>query len=415
MARKRLLANITYLGLVQVTNYLVPLIAIPILLDRIGLAKYGIISLAFSISSIFLAITDYGYNLTGTRDVSKHRDSSDHLRALTSEILQVRFVLVIGGFLILAGLTWIIPTWREESFVILTTYLIVGAHAVFPIWYFQGIEKMEVITMVNFFARVLYLVGILWFIRSESDYIYVNIINGAAWMFTAIAGLWIVLRKLRLSPIGFSMEVVRRGLVTNFPIFLSKMTTAAHRNSALIIGGFFLPSEPLGLFAIFDKIIAVLVLSGSVVFRAFFARVSEITKEGFERVRNFFIRFLKIAVGPTVVGSLLLGSLGPWLLGLITTIDSPEPIGLYFWLVAGLPVMLIVNIPLSLTLIAFNRRRHFFYYNFAGMVAMLAFGVAGAFYWQVTGLIFATLLAELMMIVVGFVNLRKDLVPHVAA
>ena len=410
MAHKRLLANITYLGLVQVTNYLVPLIAIPILLDRIGLGKYGIISLAFNICNIFVTLTDYGYNLTGTREVSQNRSNPSVLQRILSQILQVRLFLLVAGFFILLLLTWSIPSWRSESFVILSTYVLVIAQGLFPIWYFQGIEKMEFLTLINFGARLLYLAGILFFIQSTDDYIYVNIINGIAWMITSGAGLIIVIKRLELPRFTPSIQTIRDGLRDNFPIFLSKITTAGHRNSALIIGGFFLPAHLLGLFAIFDKIMAAMILFGSVVFRAFFARVSEITEGGFEHIQKFFRKFLKIALAPTLLASLALAFSGPALLALVTDIEVTDSFAVFFYLIALLPLLLVLNIPLSLTLIAFNRRRHFFYYNFSGMVTMLILGSIGVYFLQVSGLILATLIAELSMIAVGYWKLKGELI-----
>ena len=87
--KNKIFRNIASLGFLQFTNYLVPIIVIPILLNRIGLEKYGIISLAQGIMNILVAITDYGLNLTGTRLISQSKNILEVQRKLVFKILSL--------------------------------------------------------------------------------------------------------------------------------------------------------------------------------------------------------------------------------------------------------------------------------------------------------------------------------------
>ena len=45
------------------------------------------------------------------------------------------------------------------------------------VWFFQGIEKMKFVTLINVLAKVIFTVLVFIFIKSESDYLKVPIFN----------------------------------------------------------------------------------------------------------------------------------------------------------------------------------------------------------------------------------------------
>ena len=69
---KNLFKNFSYLSLVQLINYGLPLIIIPFLISKLGLDKFGLINYAVALSSYFLVIVDFGFNLHGTKEVKKN-------------------------------------------------------------------------------------------------------------------------------------------------------------------------------------------------------------------------------------------------------------------------------------------------------------------------------------------------------
>ena len=53
-----IIKSIGALGVLQMTNYLVPILVIPLLLSRLGLESYGMIVLAQGIMNFAVAIAD---------------------------------------------------------------------------------------------------------------------------------------------------------------------------------------------------------------------------------------------------------------------------------------------------------------------------------------------------------------------
>lgn len=70
---KTVFANFGYLTLLQIAGYVFPLISMPYLARVIGTDGFGKIAFASAVVVWFQTVTDWGFNLTATRDVAQHR------------------------------------------------------------------------------------------------------------------------------------------------------------------------------------------------------------------------------------------------------------------------------------------------------------------------------------------------------
>ncbi|MBN1086315.1 oligosaccharide flippase family protein [Erwinia aphidicola] len=62
--------NIAYLALVQVSNFVFPVITLPYLVRTLGVSDYGSIMLSLAIVQYFSLVVDYGFNYSATREIA---------------------------------------------------------------------------------------------------------------------------------------------------------------------------------------------------------------------------------------------------------------------------------------------------------------------------------------------------------
>lgn len=401
--------NLFSLGILQITNYLVPIVAIPVLLSRVGIEKYGVIVLAQGITFLLVAAIDYGLNLTGTRDISQNNHSKSRLHYISTQILHTKLFLNILGFLLLMVLVMLVPKWRQEYFVLLSSYGLVIGQTIFPVWFFQGIQRMQFLTLLNFASRITYLAGLFLFVSEPKDYLYVNIINGTAWTFWSIVGVFLVMRETGLLPILPKPRRIKSVLISNFKIFTSNFLIAGYRAGALIVAGFVLAPDTLGVYGILDKVIALIHSSASVVFRALFPEISKNARAHNSTSALPEINQIKHKLIALVIfGSLLLTILGPDLIGIATKYQvHPSDIRSYFLLIGILPIMILWNLNHTLILLAKDHKSNYLKFNALGLLSLIIFGIPGGFLLQVFGLLIGLIATELAMGVYGHLSLKK--------
>ena len=88
---KTVLSNFTSLSVVQAVTYILPVIILPYLFRVIGPGKFGLIAFAQAFVQYFMILTDYGFNVSATKEISLCRDnpSSQNLRNAIS-VLPIR-------------------------------------------------------------------------------------------------------------------------------------------------------------------------------------------------------------------------------------------------------------------------------------------------------------------------------------
>ena len=182
--KKRVFHNFVYLYLVRIANYILPLLTVPYLVRVLGPGKYGLLAFAQAFIQYFMILTDYGFSASATREISVN--SSDPLKVsrIFSSVMAIKTFLMILSFSVLSLAILIFGKFRSNSLVYFYTFGIVLGDLLFPVWFFQGMEKMKYITLRNIVAKIIFTASIFIFIRKPSDYIYVPLINSLGFLIT---------------------------------------------------------------------------------------------------------------------------------------------------------------------------------------------------------------------------------------
>ena len=100
---RRVLENFFSLSILNVANYVFPIILIPYLTRVLGVEKYGTYIYAYSIINYLTLFVQYGFEYSATKKVSLIRDDHFLLEKIYSSIMLLRI-----GFNLLASILVII-------------------------------------------------------------------------------------------------------------------------------------------------------------------------------------------------------------------------------------------------------------------------------------------------------------------
>lgn len=395
---RKIINNISYLTLLQAGNYIVPLITVPYLIKSLGVEKFGLVMLAQSIMFYFVSLVDYGFSLTGVREISLSRENVKKSSLVFSEIIFTKVVLlVIGGFILLL-LFYFYPKFRNEGVLLLTSYIIVVGNGILPIFFFQGVEKMQFITILTLVSKLLFALLVFIFIKTSEDYIWVNMLQGVGTLIAGIIGLYIAISayNIRVTSPLFLVTSIRKRLVENWRISASTISITIYMNANGFILGFFVSPQLLGIYMIAEKIMFVVRQLLSVFSRAIYSHVCIISDKITEVVsfyRKVFSPFLILTI------ILCIGMFATADLLSIFLVENQEVKDLSFFirLFSVVPLIVCLNIPFNLFLLAKDKKKTYFkILGFAVILYAVLAPILG-YYFRVKGVIVTTIGTEILV------------------
>jgi PST family polysaccharide transporter len=253
--KKRVLENILSLGLLQGANYLLPLVSFPYLARVLGAEKFGLIMFAQSLIAYFNAVTEYGFNLSATREIAISRADKERVSRVFSEVIFAKLALMISSFFLLLILLFTFEKFGEYKLLYLLTFGAILGQAIMPNWLFQGMEQMKFISALNISARAIFLVLIFLIIKKPDDFIIVPLLNALGMLTAGIVGLVLAKVRFGLSLNMPSLKGMLDKLRSGWNLFVSTVAITLYRNSNVFLLGLVASYNIVGYYAIAEKIV----------------------------------------------------------------------------------------------------------------------------------------------------------------
>lgn len=295
---QRVFANFSYLSLLQIGSYVLPIITYPYLAKVIGVAGFGKIAFAMSLIVYFMTITDWGYNFTATRDVARNRENQEKISTIYSIVTTSKLCLLLISTIVLAIIIIFIPYLRENSIVIIFSFTMVIGYTIFPEWLFQGLENMKLIVILNLLSKLLFTILIFIFIQKPNDFILQPLFSGLGYIISGIISLIYIQKKLKIKFQLCTIKEVKQSIKGSFDVFLNNLMPNLYNSFSVMILGFCNGSIANGLLDGANKFYSICAQFLTVLSRAFFPFLS--------RKIEMHSIFVKIKFSITIFFALLL-------------------------------------------------------------------------------------------------------------
>jgi PST family polysaccharide transporter len=274
LKNKILVENFTFLSVLQISNFILFIITVPYLFRVVGSSIYGLIVFAQTIVFYFSIFINFGFNLTATRDVSVNRNDKKKLSEIFSAVTTIKLVFLLISLAAMVVLSSTLPDLREHQGLYLFSMLAALSEALFPVWFFQGIEKMKYITFSNVLTRVVATVFVFVLIRSGSDYMLYPVILGIGTLSGAITGIFIMIFRYRVFYNLPSIRTLVFYIKENTLYFFSNISTQLYLNANKLIIGAFLGMKEVAFYDVADKVVNIARVPLSILGQTLFPRVS---------------------------------------------------------------------------------------------------------------------------------------------
>lgn len=188
----RLRNNIASLGMVQVANYAIPLVTLPYLTRVLGPMAYGQVVFAQVLMVYFVLLTDYGFSWSATRKIAAHRDDRAYISRVFIGTWTAQWLLVMVAASLATLAVLYVDKLRPDASLYALAFTAVVGNALFPIWFLQGLERLQAVAAIQVTSRLVALLPIFVLVKAPSDAGFVLAINGGAAVLSGLLSIgWI--------------------------------------------------------------------------------------------------------------------------------------------------------------------------------------------------------------------------------
>lgn len=272
--QRKLASNLTNLSILYSLNLVIPILLYPYLIRVLGKETYGLVIFAQSIVSYFVLIVGFGFNLSATREVSIHRHNKEKLNEIVSCVFIIMGILFITSFVILCFLIFFIPSLFLHRTLLLITMFACLNEIFFPVWYFQGTEKMKNWTQITLISRLIFLLLIFLLVKKESDYLMVPLIQNLGYVFSGSLAMYILFYKDNLVFSWQPFSVIRKFAVDTIPIFFSNISGNVISNTNKVLIGSSLGLSHVSLYDLAEKFLLLLKIPQVIITQSVFPKIS---------------------------------------------------------------------------------------------------------------------------------------------
>jgi len=251
---KKLFTNILSLVVVQGGNYIIPLLTFPYLVRIYGTENYGLIAYSLSFSQFFVIFSGFGLNLYGPRELAIANNDDKEISKIFSGVYIVKLVLLAMSFVVLLTLVYTVPQFIEYRLILLMAFTVVVAQTISPVWFFQGVEKMKWITIINLSSKLMYAAILFLVFTKKTSVVWVPFVNGVTQLLSALFGVWIVLRKMKVKVKIPSIHYLKKVVKDSSSFFLSRVSVSMYTVSNTFFLGSFGTMEMAGIYAMAEKL-----------------------------------------------------------------------------------------------------------------------------------------------------------------
>ncbi|WP_339289150.1 flippase [Ureibacillus sp. FSL K6-0786] len=252
--KRRLIENFSALTIMQLLNYILPFVTLPYLARVLSLEGYGVYIFSQALIAYFIVIVDFGFDLSGTREVSINRHHSKKLSEIFSSILVIKFILMIISLLILIALIMFVPSISEYWQVHLIMFIMVFGNMLLSTFVYQGLEKMKFITILNASIKIFFTLTIFIFIKDQNDLPLVALLNSIGYLIVGLISLCIILKIINIKFTIPSKENLINQFKNSLQFFWSRIAVSLYTTSNTFVVGLFLGPAAAGIFGSADKL-----------------------------------------------------------------------------------------------------------------------------------------------------------------
>ena len=232
--------NAAALYTAHVTSIALSLIAIPFLARVLRPEGWGVVVFAQSFAAVLTLLLEYGFYLSASREIARHRDDPDRVAQIVADVQAARFILLGAVSLLALASFELVPVFREHPTVLFWAWVLAVGQGFSSHWYYQGVERQAYPALAEALAKVIATAVLLILVRGPDDGPLVLAIYGIALLLWSAVTNLAVYRSVPAIPPRFrgGLSMLR----ASFQLFVFRAASGSYATAnSFILGAMAVP------------------------------------------------------------------------------------------------------------------------------------------------------------------------------
>lgn len=395
-------------GFGQLFNLVTPLLVVPYIVSVCGEENFGKTAVGMAIAFFLIVFIDFGSDIIGVREVAVNRDNPEVLNKIFTTTYVVKGIILLLVLTVAGIIFHSFPYFKSEKIMFTLGLSVLIGQFLNPTWFLQGIENVKWITLLNIVSKCIYLVGIFFTIKKESDYIYINLWWGLGMIVSNfLVFIWII-KKHQFSFLMVNKDEVFKHIKNDFSMFSSQIFVSLQLYAPVVLISYFGNNLMAGQYRIVEQIIVIFKTYIFLFFNYVFPRICYLIETDFKRGLKNWIIYNGVNFVFVTMGMLFFHIYSYEIVSYFNPTNRYVLSNL-LEVAVFVPLILAISIPLKQLVLAYNYKKFYVYltsvmvlFNLLAIVILLP-------KFQVYGVFYSLIATDLIVIIFYLYQLKKNL------
>jgi PST family polysaccharide transporter len=299
----------------------------------LGLELYGMVVFAETVVFYFMIAINFGFEMSATKQISINRSNPKKVSEIVSSVYIIKGILLLVCALLYYLMINIVPKFAEYNLLFAFSFLFCLQEILIPVWYFQGIEKMMYITIIDVLSRLTYILFIILFVREKGDYLLVPLFHAAGVILAGILSTYLVFYKGKIKFQFVDKSCLKYYFKDGLPFFFSRYSTLINDKTNTLLIGIFLGMREVSYYDFVYKIMSAITSLFGIFVKAIYPHIAQ--------TRNLLKskKVLNLNIGISIISYILLILLSKKIIILLVGVDMMPAQPLFYLLGLMLPLV----------------------------------------------------------------------------
>lgn len=255
---KKFLKNFSAIGVIQIANYVLPFLYVPVISRIIGPEKYGSVNFfAYIIGFVNLFIA-FGFDISATREIAAKPNDVFFRNKIFNNVFNAQIITFIISIFLFAVAFTFVSKFNQEPQLAIYSYLTCVASLFSQNWIFQAMQDLQRVALLNFISKLLLTSLLLLLIKRMDQYPLIALFTSVVNIIISLISFYWAKNtynlKFKLLSVLNSLSIINSAKL----IFFSSLMITLYNNTNIIILGFTKSTLDVGYYTAGQKIISII-------------------------------------------------------------------------------------------------------------------------------------------------------------